>query len=78
MMCVGVAAIALACKAQTSEHASGSPQAAVTLIEQARGAAAAGRFADAIADYREALRVSPRNLDAEIGFGAGVSRGAQF
>ncbi len=67
MVCVGVAVSALACKAQTSAHASSSPQAAVTLIELGRGAAAAGRFADAIADYREALRVSPRNLDAEMG-----------
>ncbi len=67
MVCVAVATIALACKAQTSGRASGAPQVAVTLIEQGRGAAAAGRFADAIADYREALRVSPRNLDAEMG-----------
>jgi tetratricopeptide (TPR) repeat protein len=67
MVCVGIAVCALACKAQTSGHASGPPQAAVTLIEQARGAAAAGRFAEAIADYREALRIAPRNLEAEIG-----------
>lgn len=67
MMCIGIGVGALACEAQTSEHPSGSSQAAVTLIEQAREAAAAGRFADAIADYRESLRVSPRNLNAEIG-----------
>jgi len=44
-----------------------SAQQAATLIEQAHVQAAAGRFADAIADYREALRISPRNLNAEIG-----------
>jgi tetratricopeptide (TPR) repeat protein len=43
------------------------PAAAATLIELARSAAAGGRFPEAIADYREALRIAPRNLDAEIG-----------
>jgi tetratricopeptide (TPR) repeat protein len=61
MVCIGVAAGALACNAQSSGHA------AATFIEQARGAAVAGRYADAIADYRAALRIVPRNLDAEIG-----------
>jgi tetratricopeptide (TPR) repeat protein len=67
MVCVGAAAGALACQAQTSGNASRLPQAAVTLVEQARTAAAAGRFAEAIADYREALRIAPRNLEAETG-----------
>jgi tetratricopeptide (TPR) repeat protein len=51
---------------QTSGQTKG-PAAALALIEQARGAAVARRYADAIADYREALRISPWNVDAEIG-----------
>jgi tetratricopeptide (TPR) repeat protein len=42
-------------------------QQAVALVEQARAAALAGRFPSAIADYHEALRVAPRNVEAEIG-----------
>jgi tetratricopeptide (TPR) repeat protein len=61
MLCVGLTAYSLTCLAQApTQHAA-------TLIEQARAAAVAGRFLDAIADYREALRFSPRNVDAEIG-----------
>jgi tetratricopeptide (TPR) repeat protein len=67
MLCLRIAGGALVCEAQTSGHTSAPTPAVVTLIEQAHGAAAAGRYADAIADYREALRVSPRNLDAEAG-----------
>jgi tetratricopeptide (TPR) repeat protein len=59
---LGVAADSLVCAAQTP-----GPQAAVALIEQARAAAAGGRYAEAIADYRETLRIAPRNVDAEIG-----------
>lgn len=58
---LGFAADSLASVAQTST------QSAAAMIEQAHAAAAARRYADAIADYREALRISPRNVDAEIG-----------
>lgn len=40
---------------------------AAALIEQGRAEAAAGKFPDAIASYQEALRLAPRNLQAEIG-----------
>jgi tetratricopeptide (TPR) repeat protein len=60
MVCACVVADPLVVLAQT-------PRPAVTLVEQARAAAAGGRYAEAIADYREALRIAPRNLDAEIG-----------
>ncbi len=63
LLCAGVAAEARVCAAQTPT----STQSAEALIKQARVATAAGRFADAIADYQEALRIAPRNLDAEIG-----------
>jgi tetratricopeptide (TPR) repeat protein len=62
MLCLGFAADFCVCLAQTP-----GPAAAVTSIEQARAAAAGGRYAEAIADYREALRIAPRNVDAEIG-----------
>ena len=62
MLCLGFAADFWVCLAQTP-----GPAAAVTLIEQARAAAAGGRYAEAIADYREALRIAPRNVDAEVG-----------
>jgi tetratricopeptide (TPR) repeat protein len=60
MVCACVVADPLVVLAQT-------PGPAVTLVEQARAAAAGGRYAEAIADYREALRIAPRNLDAAIG-----------
>ena len=63
VMCFAPCAVATL--AQT--RAPASAQQAATLIDQAHAQAAAGRFADAIADYREALRISPRNLNAEIG-----------
>jgi len=63
MLSVGVALCPLSCQAQGSAPA----QRPAALIEQARASAAAGRFTDAIADYEEALRIAPRNLDAEIG-----------
>jgi tetratricopeptide (TPR) repeat protein len=63
VLCFGVAADSLECSAQ----APAPGQQATTLIEQARASAAVGRFADAIADYQEALRIAPRNVDAEIG-----------
>src|SRR5277367_1858979 len=57
-----LAADSLVCAAQTpAEHQ------AASLISQAHAAAVAGRFADAIADYHAALRIAPRNVDAEIG-----------
>jgi tetratricopeptide (TPR) repeat protein len=62
MLFLGFAADLRVCLAQTP-----APAAAVTLIEQAHVAEVAGRFAEAIADYREALRIAPRNLDAEVG-----------
>src|SRR5271170_3031864 len=62
MSCLGFAADFFVCSAQTP-----GPAAAVTVIEQARVAAAGGRYAEAIADYREALRIAPRNVEAEIG-----------
>jgi tetratricopeptide (TPR) repeat protein len=62
MLCLGFAADFFVCWAQTP-----GPAVAATLIEQARAAAAGRRYAEAIADYREALRIAPRNLDAEIG-----------
>jgi tetratricopeptide (TPR) repeat protein len=62
MVCVGVVANPLMIVGQTP-----GPAAAATLNERARSAAAGGRYAEAIADYREALRIAPRNLDAEIG-----------
>jgi len=65
MVCLGVAADSRVCLAQ----ASGQQEAA--LIEQARRATVAGRFVDAIADYGEALRIAPRNVDAEIGLAQG-------
>ncbi len=58
---VCVSACARACFAQTTA------QQAATLIEQGHAQAVAGRFADAIAGYREALAISPHNVDAEIG-----------
>src|SRR5271163_3452177 len=61
-LCLGCAADCCVCLAQTP-----GPVAAATSIEQARAAAAGGRYAEAIADYREALRIAPRNVDAEIG-----------
>jgi tetratricopeptide (TPR) repeat protein len=62
MLCFGFAADARMCLAQTT-----AGQQTATLISQARAAAAAGQFADAITDYQDALRIAPRNLDAEIG-----------
>jgi tetratricopeptide (TPR) repeat protein len=62
MSCLGFTADFCVCLAQTQ-----TPVAAVTLAEQARAAAASGRYAEAIAEYREALRTAPRNVDAEIG-----------
>ncbi|HEY4951188.1 MAG TPA: tetratricopeptide repeat protein [Candidatus Acidoferrales bacterium] len=67
---LGLAAHSRACFAQTAG------QQAATLNEQAHAAAAAGRFPDAIADYHEALRIAPRNVDAEIGL-AQAYRGAR-
>src|SRR5271155_4068647 len=61
-LCLGFAADFSACLAQTP-----GPAATLTLIEQARAAAGGGRYAEAIADYREALRNAPRNVDAEVG-----------
>jgi tetratricopeptide (TPR) repeat protein len=62
MLCLGFAADFCVGLAQTP-----GPAAAVTLIEQAHAAAAGGRYVEAIAEYREALRIAPRNVDAEIG-----------
>jgi tetratricopeptide (TPR) repeat protein len=62
MLCLGLAADFCVCFAQTA-----GPAAAVTLIERAHAAAGAGRYAEAITDYHDALRISPRNVDAEIG-----------
>jgi tetratricopeptide (TPR) repeat protein len=62
MLCLGLAADFCECFAQTA-----GPAAAVTLIERAHAAAGAGRYAEAITDYHDALRISPRNVDAEIG-----------
>jgi tetratricopeptide (TPR) repeat protein len=62
MVCVCVVANPLMIVGQMPDSA-----AEATLIEQARSAAAGGRYAVAIADYREALRIAPRNLDAEMG-----------
>jgi tetratricopeptide (TPR) repeat protein len=59
---LGLAADSPVCAAQTPMG-----QQAASLISQAHAAAAAGRFADAIADYHAALRIAPRNVDAEIG-----------
>jgi protein O-GlcNAc transferase len=61
MLCLGFAADAFVCLAQRAG------QSAASSISQARASAAARQFADAIADYHEALRIAPRNLDAEIG-----------
>lgn len=61
MLCLGSAASLRVVLAQASG------QQAATLISQAHAAAEAGRFVDAIADYHEALRIAPRNLDAESG-----------
>jgi tetratricopeptide (TPR) repeat protein len=62
MVCLGVAAASRVCSAQSA-----APGQASTLMEQARAAAVAGRFVDAIADYGETLRIAPRNVDAAIG-----------
>ena len=51
----------------SAQFAQTSSQQAATLIERADAHAVAGQYADAIAGYREALRISPRNLNAEIG-----------
>ena len=61
MLCLGFSVHPLKSLAQTP------PQQTATLIEQARAAAVARRFVDAIADYHQALRIAPRNVDAEIG-----------
>src|SRR5271156_2984316 len=61
-LCLGCAADCCVCLAQTP-----GPVAAATSIEQARTAAAGGRYAEAIADYCEALRIAPRNVDVQIG-----------
>jgi tetratricopeptide (TPR) repeat protein len=61
-LCLGFAADARACLAQTA-----AGQQAASLISQARASVAAGQFADALAEYHEALRIAPRNVDAEIG-----------
>jgi tetratricopeptide (TPR) repeat protein len=37
------------------------------LVEEAQAAARGGQFADAIAKYQQALEISPRNADAEVG-----------
>jgi tetratricopeptide (TPR) repeat protein len=60
-LCLGFSLYPLECLAQTPA------QQTATLIEQARAAAVAGRFVEAIADYHAALRIAPRNVDAEIG-----------
>jgi tetratricopeptide (TPR) repeat protein len=62
MLCFGFAADARPYLGQTA-----AGQQAASVISQARAAAGAGQFADAIAEYHEALRLAPRNLDAEIG-----------
>jgi tetratricopeptide (TPR) repeat protein len=62
MVCLGVAAASRVCSAQSA-----APGQASILMEQARAAAVAGRFVDAIADYGETLRIAPRNVDAAIG-----------
>ena len=67
IMCFAACAIATVAQTSARTSAQTSAQQAATLIDQAHAQAAAGRFADAIADYREALRISPRNLNAEIG-----------
>ena len=59
---LGLAADSLVCAAQTPTR-----QQAASVIAEAHAAAVAGRFADAIADYHEALRIAPQNVDAEIG-----------
>jgi tetratricopeptide (TPR) repeat protein len=61
-LCLGFAADARACLAQTA-----AGQQAASLISQARASVAAGQFADALAEYHEALRIAPRNVNAEIG-----------
>jgi tetratricopeptide (TPR) repeat protein len=61
MLCFGLAVDSPVCLAQAATQGSEA------LIEQAHTAAVAGRFADAIEDYREALRIAPQNVDAEIG-----------
>jgi tetratricopeptide (TPR) repeat protein len=38
-----------------------------SLVDEAQTAARSGRFADAIAKYQQALEISPRNADAEVG-----------
>jgi tetratricopeptide (TPR) repeat protein len=38
-----------------------------SLAQEAQAAARGGRFAEAIAKYRQALTISPRNADAEVG-----------
>ena len=58
---VGLAADGLVCVAQTPR------QSAEAWIQQGHAAALAGQLADAITDYQDALRIAPRNLDAEIG-----------
>lgn len=60
--CFDFAADARVSLAQTA-----AGQQAASSISQARASAAAGQFADAIAEYHEALRIAPRNVDAEIG-----------
>jgi tetratricopeptide (TPR) repeat protein len=43
------------------------PEQAQSFIEQGYRQTTAGQFADAIASYQQALRLTPRNLSAEIG-----------
>jgi tetratricopeptide (TPR) repeat protein len=58
---VGLAEDGLVCVAQTPR------QSAEAWIQQGHAAALAGQLADAITDYQDALRIAPRNVDAEIG-----------
>ena len=67
IMCFAACAIATLAQTSARTSAQTSAKQAATWIEQAHAQAAAGRFADAIASYRDALSISPHNLNAEIG-----------
>jgi len=69
LLCAVIALLGIGLAADSLVYAAQTPagQQPASLISEAHAAVVAGRFADAIADYHAALRIAPRNVDAEIG-----------
>jgi tetratricopeptide (TPR) repeat protein len=57
----------IACIPTVNSMAQSAAEQAQSLIEQGYAQAAAGQFAEAIANYRAALQMAPHNVKAEIG-----------